>query len=129
MEPAEALADLTEISPEIETATVLDDSRAVLASTLEGERSREVGRLASELLAAADGVRSRLGEQAVTQLQVALLAGSVFVVRDGGRLVVATTSPEPTVGLVLYDVRTCLRNIQAGADVTPERPEPAERDG
>jgi hypothetical protein len=47
----------------------------------------------------------------VTQLEVALGSGSVFVVRDGGRLIVATTSPEPTVGLVFYDLKSCLRTI------------------
>jgi hypothetical protein len=35
----------------------------------------------------------------------------VFVVRDGDRLIAATTTPEPTVGLVFYDLKTCLRSI------------------
>ena len=40
-------------------------------------------------------------------------AGSVFVVRDGERLIAATTRPEPTVGLVFYDLKSCLRSIDA----------------
>jgi hypothetical protein len=48
------------------------------------------------------------------------VTGSVFVVRDGGRTIVATTTPEPTVGLVFYDLKTCLRAIDA--DLEPKRP-------
>ena len=39
----------------------------------------------------------------------------VFVVRDGDRVAAATTVPEPTAGLVLYDLRTCLRRIEEPA--------------
>jgi hypothetical protein len=45
------------------------------------------------------------------------ISGSVFVVRDGDRLIAATTTPEPTVGLVFYDLKTCLRSIDE-----PKRP-------
>ena len=47
----------------------------------------------------------------VSQLEAATAEGSVFVVRDGGRTIVATTRPEPTVGLVFYDLKTALRSI------------------
>jgi hypothetical protein len=51
----------------------------------------------------------------------------VFVVRDPDRAVVATTRPEPTVGLVFYDLKTCLRSAAApGADDGKPRPQPAE---
>ncbi len=49
----------------------------------------------------------------VAQLEAATVNGSVFVVRDGGRLIAATTTPEPTVGLVFYDLKTCLRSVEA----------------
>jgi hypothetical protein len=45
----------------------------------------------------------------VTQLEASTQDGSVFVVRDGGRAVVATTAADPTVGLVFYDLKSCLR--------------------
>jgi hypothetical protein len=51
----------------------------------------------------------------VAQLEAATPVGSVFVVRDGDRLIAATTTPEPTVGLVFYDLKTCLRSIDAAA--------------
>jgi hypothetical protein len=47
----------------------------------------------------------------VSQLEAATAEGSVFVVRDGGRTIIATTRPEPTVGLVFYDLKTALRSI------------------
>ena len=55
----------------------------------------------------------------VAQLEAATVNGSVFVVRDGGRLIAATTTPEPTVGLVFYDLKTCLRSVdEAPAEET-----------
>jgi hypothetical protein len=39
----------------------------------------------------------------------------VFVVLDSGRLAVATTGPDPTVGLVFYDLKTLLRQVANGA--------------
>ncbi len=45
----------------------------------------------------------------------------VLVVRDGERMIAATTSPEPTVGLVFYDLKSCLRSIAAGEKPKPKR--------
>ena len=41
--------------------------------------------------------------------------GSVFAVRREGRLIAATTRPDPTVGLVFYDLKHCLRSIEDGS--------------
>ena len=40
----------------------------------------------------------------------ALLEGD-FVLREGGWTIAATTGPQPTAGLVVYDLRTCLREL------------------
>jgi hypothetical protein len=110
MDAAQALADLTEISSQIEAAVLFDGGGAVLGSTLaDGARSAELVDAANELLEGADEVRA--GDGALTQLDAALLEGSVFVVRDGERRILATTGPEPTVGLVFYDLKSCLRNV------------------
>jgi hypothetical protein len=45
----------------------------------------------------------------------------VFVVRDGERTIAATTTPEPTVGLVFYDLKTCLRSIDDPPAPAPQR--------
>jgi predicted regulator of Ras-like GTPase activity (Roadblock/LC7/MglB family) len=115
MDAAQALADLTEISPQIEAAVVLDEGGAVLAATLDDERAREVGRLARELLAQAERTRSG-DDTSPTQLQAETRAGSVFVVREARRLIAATTPADPTSGLVFYDLRTCLRSLEGPGD-------------
>jgi hypothetical protein len=50
----------------------------------------------------------------------------VFVVRDRGHFVAAITGREPTVGLVFYDLKTCLRLV--GSDeAEEEKPAPAPK--
>jgi predicted regulator of Ras-like GTPase activity (Roadblock/LC7/MglB family) len=110
VDAAQALADLTEISSQIDAAALFDEQGAVSASTLDDEaRAQELVRAARELLESAESVRP--GEAALTQLEAATLEGSVFVVRDGGMRIVATTGPNPTVGLVFYDLKSCLRGV------------------
>ena len=110
MDAAQALADLTEISSQIQAAALIEPDGTVAASTLPDEaRAGAFARAASELVGAAESVRS-MGGESLTQLEVATAEGSVFVVRDAGRTIAATTSPEPTVGLVFYDLKSCLRS-------------------
>jgi predicted regulator of Ras-like GTPase activity (Roadblock/LC7/MglB family) len=126
MDAAQALADLTEISSQIQAAALLDSEGRVEASTLGDEgRGREFGRVAHELLGSAETVRSAGGDS-LTQLEVATGEGSVFVVRDGDRTIAATTSAEPTVGLVFYDLKSCLRSA-AAAEPAPEEAKPKRR--
>jgi predicted regulator of Ras-like GTPase activity (Roadblock/LC7/MglB family) len=121
-ETARALADLTEISAQIQAAVVLDREGTVLAATLDDERAGRLAATALELFRAADGQR----EQELVQLDVSLQDGSVFVVRDADRLIAATTSPEPTVGLVFYDLKSCLRGLGDEEKPKPKRA-PAKR--
>ena len=115
MDAARALADLTEISSQIEAAVLFDADGSVEGSTLADEvRAQRLAEAAAQLLERAQGVRSE--DVAVTQVEAALAEGCVFVVRDGDRRIAATTVANPTVGLVFYDLKSCLR------DSTPERP-------
>jgi predicted regulator of Ras-like GTPase activity (Roadblock/LC7/MglB family) len=110
MDAAHALRELTELSTQIRSAVVLRADGAVLASTFEDKASEEA--LASttlELLAAAFGLTAQ--PQEVTRVEVELERGACFVLRDGGRTIAATTGPQPTAGLVVYDLRTCLAGI------------------
>lgn len=116
MEPNEALAELTELSSQIEEAALLGGAGFVLASTGTPERGEELARLAAGLLSAAEDVRA--GSPEVTRVEVALPQGSVFVVREGGRTAVATTVAEPTAGLALYDLRTALRRLDEDSPST-----------
>jgi len=119
MDAAQALADLTEISSQIRAAVLFDESGEVAASTLDSEeRSRELAQAATDLLRTAEGLRTG-GDGELTQLEAATVDGSVFVIRQGARRIVATTSPEPTVGLVFYDLKSCLRGVE-------DDPEPAK---
>jgi hypothetical protein len=123
MDPAQALADLTEISSQIEAAVLFDESGDVAGSTLADDgAAASLARAAAELLARADKFGS--GERTVTQVEASAPEGSVFVVREGSRRIAATTGPDPTVGLVFYDLKSCLR----GADEKPRRRRAAKKD-
>ena len=97
MDAAQALADLTEISSQIR--------EAALELLREGERLDKNGRK-------------------IVQLDASTQGGSLFVVRDGERVIAATTrTTEPTVGLVFYDLKAALRSADAdGEEPKPRRP-------
>src|SRR5436309_10022088 len=123
MDASAALERLRDISSQVREAVVFDRGGKVLGTTLRDEsRAGEVAREARELLDAGEA-RNSSGEFA--QLEVALQRGSVFVVRDGETLIAATTAPEPTVGLVFYDLKSCLREL--GAPAKPKKRSPAKR--
>src|SRR5436189_3010499 len=127
MPPAAALSDLTEISTQIETAVVFDREGTVLESTVDDERAGKLGGTALELLKAAEDARPE-GAPPLAQLDVALRDGSVFVVADEDRVIAATTAPEPTVGLVFYDLKSCLRGLAEESKPKPrKRAAPAKR--
>jgi predicted regulator of Ras-like GTPase activity (Roadblock/LC7/MglB family) len=124
MTAAEAIEELNEISSQISAAVLFAADGDVLASTLPPERAAALAAAARALLESArDG-----GD--VTQLDAAVAGGSVFVVTDEARAIAATTGPEPTVGLVFYDLKSCLRTVTAGeleeqqraAAARPKRP-------
>jgi predicted regulator of Ras-like GTPase activity (Roadblock/LC7/MglB family) len=123
---ASALDDLTEISAQIQAAVVFDADGTVLASTTDDERAGRLAGEGIELLKAAEEARPSDAPELV-QLDVALDEGSVFVVRDGDRLIAATTTPEPTVGLVFYDLKTCLRGLGEEEKPKPKRAAPKKR--
>jgi hypothetical protein len=123
MDAAQAIADLTEISPQVRDVVVIDSGGASAGSNLADDAA--VARLADgakRLVEAAEALRP-----GVAQLEAATLAGSVFVVRDGDRLIAATTTPEPTVGLVFYDLKTCLRAIETAPPKPARRRAPAKK--
>jgi predicted regulator of Ras-like GTPase activity (Roadblock/LC7/MglB family) len=104
----QALDELTEISSQIAQAAVFRPDGSVEASTLPPHAAGVFADAARRLLETANEDRE------VAQLEAATAEGSVFVVREGERLIAATTGPEPTVGLVFYDLKSCLRTVAAG---------------
>jgi predicted regulator of Ras-like GTPase activity (Roadblock/LC7/MglB family) len=111
MEAAQALADLTEISSQIESAVLVGADGSVAASTFaDAERGSSVAEAALELLREAEEGRPE-GSAGLVQIQAATPEGCVFLVREGAHVVAAVTRPDPTVGLVFYDLKTCLRLV------------------
>ncbi len=107
VDAAKALAELREISPLIEAAVVADDQGNVIAATFaDGDALAGAGRALLEL-----AVKAQDGREP-TQLDASTAHGSLFVVHVGERTIVATTTPNPAVGLVFYDLKTCLRALE-----------------
>jgi predicted regulator of Ras-like GTPase activity (Roadblock/LC7/MglB family) len=125
MEAAQALADLTEISSQIEAAVLADKDGAVVASTFSGDDKGEAfAATAAELVRAAEDSRE-LSSKELVQVQAASPQGCVFVVRDERHLVAAVTGAQPTVGLVFYDLKTCLRLLER--EEAEKKPKPVRR--
>jgi hypothetical protein len=103
-----AFSDLMEISSQVEAAIVLDGDEIVASSVVDERRSEKLADAIRRLVETAE--RSRAG---LKQIEVTLPEGHVFVVREAGRLIGATTSPDPPSGLVFYDLRTCLAGLAA----------------
>ena len=125
MDVAQALADLTEISSQIDAAVLFDGDGTVEGSTLaDADAAKALADAAGRLLERADALRGE--EAAVTQIEAALAEGAVFVVRDGNRRIAATTVANPTVGLVFYDLKSCLRD--SAPEDKPKRRTPKKAD-
>lgn len=107
MDATQALGELMELSSQITAAVVLDGDGGVLASSSGDSASLASATL--ELVAAAADLGG--DGRGVTRVEVELDEGAIFVVREGDRTVAATTGPDPTSGLVVYDLRTCAQAI------------------
>jgi predicted regulator of Ras-like GTPase activity (Roadblock/LC7/MglB family) len=107
MEAARALADLVEISPQIEAAAVVagDGSPAGSVGVPDGRES-VLARAVRELLEGAAAFRSDHGR--VTQLHATLSDGEVFAVAEDGRTIVVVTRESAAPGLVFHDLKHCL---------------------
>ncbi len=119
MDAAQALAELTEISSQVESAVLGSTDGTVVASTFADEaRGARVVAAAVELLQTAE--REGRGGGLV-QLQAVTYEASVFVVRDGDRFAAAVTAPDPTAGLVFYDLKTTLRQVAEPPPAAPAK--------
>ena len=110
MDAAAALADLVEISPQIEAAAVVAHDGELAGSVGVPEpRAGLLARAARELLDGAAAFRSDQGR--VTQLHAELAGGDVFVVAADERAIVAVAHERATPGLVFYDLKRCLAAV------------------
>lgn len=114
MDSSTALAELLELSTQIVEAVVVSAEGEVAASrAASDERARELARAGADLLSSAATIRAP--DQGVERVHVDLERGSLVVVRDRERSIVATTIAEPTVGLVAFDLRATLRRLREAA--------------
>jgi hypothetical protein len=111
MDAAQALAELKELSSQVERAVVLEAGGEILAGTDEERADVEALAGATIALAAAAGELHATAAE-VARAEVELAEGGFFVLREGGRTIGATTGPAATSGLVVYDLRTCLQAIE-----------------
>jgi predicted regulator of Ras-like GTPase activity (Roadblock/LC7/MglB family) len=112
VQPTEALNDLKQISVQIVHALLTDRDGGLVASTLDAQPAAErLALLSRELWEAAEEARAELGRDELVQLEAATAEGSVFLTRDERHGIVATTGRDPTVGLVFYDLKACLRSL------------------
>jgi hypothetical protein len=108
MDAARALADLVEISPQIEAAAVVAGDGEIEGTVGVSEaRADGLARSARELIDGAGAFRSD-GER-VTQLHAELAGGHVFAVTGPDRrTIVAVTGRRAAPGLLFYDLKRCL---------------------
>lgn len=104
-----ALAFLTEMSPDLRGAAVLGtEGKALAATTRELERWAED---AATLFAAADAAE----EAPVEQVHIATEQGEVFAIRSEGLAAIAVTERFALASLMLFDLRSILRELARGA--------------
>ena len=103
-----ALAFLAEMSPDLRGAAVLGPEGEVLAAT--GEEPERWGEDAAALLAAAEAAE----ETPVEQVHVATEQGEVFAISNEGLAAVAVTERFTLASLMLFDMRSMLRELGKG---------------
>ena len=129
MDARQALDDLMEISAQVDAAMLLRADGSVEESTIaDAARAETAAAGVQRLVEAASEAEAG---RALTHVELVTSQGCVFLVRDTGRdrAVVGLTGPSPTVGLVLYDLRTCLRNVGGAGEGAAEAASPGASDG
>ncbi len=119
-EPSAALAELTEISSQIESAVLFGADGKVVAATIADEAAAQVAASAKALFEQA----AQIGDGELTQIEASTADGSLFVVKDGTTTIAASTSAEPTAGLVFYDLKECLRAVAKPPAKPAAKPKP-----
>lgn len=115
-----AVARMRDMSADLRGCAVLAPDGEALAAS--GDRERW-GEAAAVLLAAAD----LAGEGPAESLHVATEDGEVFAVRHGGLAMVAVSTRFALASLMLFDMRTVLRDLASGRPPAPNGVEQEER--
>jgi predicted regulator of Ras-like GTPase activity (Roadblock/LC7/MglB family) len=114
----QALAYLSEMSPDVRGGAILASDGGVLAASGEVDRWAKA---ATALLEAAD----RAGPEPVEQVHVATAQGEVFALRHAGLTALAVTERFVLASLMAFDIRAVLRDLAAGLAAGGEPPDGA----
>jgi predicted regulator of Ras-like GTPase activity (Roadblock/LC7/MglB family) len=109
-----AFAEMLDISTDIDKA-VLFGPEGVLASNMAAEAQTIAVTQAGEIISLGEARASEMGSQPFTQLVVETPGGYVFFARElrpDAMNILATGKKGSRVGLVLYDLRTCMRDAR-----------------
>jgi predicted regulator of Ras-like GTPase activity (Roadblock/LC7/MglB family) len=117
-----ALEFLAEMSPDLRGAAILGPEGAVLAAS--GEEPERWCEDAAALFAAADDAEGA----AVEQVHIATEQGEVFAVRNAGLAAVAVTERFALASLLLFDLRSTLRQLASTNFGPPGGPKPRSED-
>jgi len=105
---SQALAFLTEMSPDLRGGAIFGEGGEVLAAA--GDAAR-LGPAVAGLLAAADAASSR----PVEHVHVGTEEGEVFALRQGALVAAVVTERFVLASLMAFDLRSALRDLAAGA--------------
>jgi len=122
-----AFQEMLDISTDIDKAVLFKGNEIIVTNFPESVRQDMVGK-ALELSGLGDQRAKDMGSSPLTQLMVETGAGSVFLVREAqedGMGVLATGKKDSRVGLVFYDMKTCIRDVHEALSSAPAEVETA----
>lgn len=117
-----AFKEMLEISTDVDKAVLFAGDEVVVSNFSESLQGTMVKK-AHELAAAGAGRAADMGSAPLTQMVVETTGGMVFLVRepqDGGMGILATAKKDSRIGLVFYDMKTCIRDAQEADDAAFE---------
>ena len=123
----EAFKEMLEISTDLDKAVLYSGDAVVVSNFPESLRATMVAK-AKELEALGAQRGSDMGASPLTQLMVGTSGGIVFLVREaepGGLALLATGTKESRIGLVFYDMKTCIRDAKEPTSAVEEEVETA----
>jgi hypothetical protein len=113
----EAIRGLLNVSTDVHRVALLGADGRLLGAGPDAVGA-DVVAAAERLWEAASRRAVAMGEAPLDHVVVRDPAGGVAVVREGDRRIAALTSADPALGLLLFDLRTCLADAH-GEEETP----------
>jgi predicted regulator of Ras-like GTPase activity (Roadblock/LC7/MglB family) len=111
----EAIRDLLNVSTDIQGVAVLGPEGEVAAAG-PGVAAADLAATCGRLWEAAGERAAALGESPLDHVVVQDANGAVALLTARGRRIAAVTGPRPAVGLLLFDLRTCLGDAFAAEE-------------